>query len=104
MLRRDDLGKLVPGAKADLCAVDVTKPHGGVGALPPEPLHHLLYANGRNVRHVMTNGRLQVQFGKLVVADEKRVLAEGGEASRKIWELLEVEKWFQTAPPPNSRG
>lgn len=104
MLRRDDLGKLVPGAKADLCAVDVTKPHGGVGALPPEPLHHLLYANGRNVRHVMTNGRLQVQFGKLVVADENRVLAEGGEASRKIWELLEVEKWFQTAPPPNSRG
>ncbi len=104
MLRRDDLGRLAPGAKADLCAVDVTKPHGGVGALPPEPLHHLLYANGRNVRHVMTNGRLQVHAGKLMVADESRVVAEGGEVSRRIWDLLEEENWFDAPPPPNSRG
>lgn len=104
MLRRDDLGRLMPGAKADLCAVDVTKPLGGVGALPPEPLHHLLYSSGRNVRHVMTNGRLQVLRGRLVVADEERVVADGGRVSEQIWNLLERQNWFESAPPPNSRG
>lgn len=104
MLRRDDLGRLAVGAKADLCAIDVTKPLGGVGALPPEPLHHLLYSNGRNVRHVMTNGRFQVLAGKLVIADEDRVVADGGKVSQKIWEFLENEKWFETEPPKNSRA
>ena len=104
MLRRDDLGRLAPGAKADLCAVDVTKPLGGVGALPPEPLHHLLYSSGRNVRHVMTNGRFQVLRGSLVVADEERVVADGGRVSEQIWKLLESQNWFESAPPSNSRG
>lgn len=104
MLRRDDLGKLSPGAKADLCAIDVTKPLSGVGALPPEPLHHLLYSNGRNVRHVMTNGRLQVLNGRLIVADEDRVVADGGEVAKQIWTYLENDKWFDSAPPINSRG
>lgn len=104
MLRRDDLGRLAVGAKADVCAIDVTRPLGGVGALPPEPLHHLLYSSGRNVRHVMTNGRLQVFGGKLVVADEDRVVADGGKVSQKIWRFLEGERWFDKAPPPNSRG
>ncbi|CAM5440176.1 cytosine/adenosine deaminase-related metal-dependent hydrolase [Aquamicrobium terrae] len=104
MLRRKDLGRLAPGAKADLCAVDVTTPLGGVGALPPEPLHHLLYSSGRNVRHVMTNGRFQVLGGKLAVADEGRVVAEGGKVSERIWKLLESENWFDAPPPANSRG
>lgn len=104
MLRRDDLGRLAPGAKADLTAVDVTKPLGGVGALPPEPLHHLLYSSGRNVRHVMTNGRFQVLRGSLIMADEDRVVADGGRVSQRIWQLLEDQKWFDAVPPPNSRG
>ncbi|MCB1484901.1 MAG: amidohydrolase family protein [Hyphomicrobiaceae bacterium] len=104
MLRRDDLGRLAPGAKADLCTVDVTKPLGGVGALPPEPLHHLLYSSGRNVRDVMINGRFKVQNGNLMVANEDRVVAEGGEAAKKIWAALEKEDWFNAPPPPNSRG
>ncbi len=104
MLRRDDLGRLAVGAKADLCAVDVTRPLGGVGALPPEPLHHLLYSSGRNVRHVMTNGRFQVLRGKLVVADEDRVVAEGGKVSQRIWQFLENENWFEAEPPKNSRA
>lgn len=104
MLRRDDLGKLAPGAKADLCAIDVTKPLSGVGALPPDPLHHLLYSSGRNVRHVMTNGRLQVLNGRLIVADEDRVVADGGEVAKQIWNYLEKAKWFDSAPPTNSRG
>lgn len=104
MLRRDDLGRLAPGTKADLCAIDVTKPLGGVGSLPPEPLHHLLYSSGRNVRHVMTNGSLQVLNARLIVADEDRVVGDGGKVAKKIWKHLEDANWFQTAPPANSRG
>lgn len=104
MLRRDDLGKLAPGAKADICAIDVSRPLGGVGALPPEPLHHLLYSSGRNVRHVMTNGNLQVLNGRLIVADEDRVVRDGGEVAKQIWKYLDDANWFQSAPPANSRG
>src|SRR5690606_23537709 len=96
MLRREDLGRLTPGARADITAIDVTAPLSGLGALPPEPLHHLLYSNGRHVRHVMTNGRRQVLNGRLIVADEGRVVREGGEISKLIWQRLEERKWFDS--------
>ena len=57
-LGRDDLGRIAAGACADLCAIDVGGWFTGSGALPPEPLTNLLYANGLAVRHVMTDGQL----------------------------------------------
>lgn len=104
MLRRDDLGRLAPGTRADICAIDVTAPLSGLGALPPEPLHHLLYSNGRHVRHVMTNGRMQVMNGRLIVADEGQIIQEGGEIAKQIWRRLDERNWFDSVPPVNSRG
>ena len=48
-LGRDDLGRIAPGAFADFTTVDLTGFLVGGGALPPEPLHNLLYANGLSV-------------------------------------------------------
>lgn len=93
-LRRPDLGRLRAGARADLTMVDVSGLLVGAGALPPEPLHHLLYANGTAVRHVMTDGRLQVFDGRLV-ADEAAVLDAGGRAVQTVWQQLEREGWFR---------
>ena len=93
-LRRPDLGRIKPGAKADLCSIDVSGYLVGAGALPPEPLNNLLYANGKSVRHVMTDGVFQVYEGALVADDGAAVAEAGGAAVQKIWDLLADENWF----------
>lgn len=93
-LQRDDLGRIAPAAQADLTAIDVSGPLVGSGALPPEPLNNLLYANGRMVRTVMTAGRLQVRDGVFVAADAQQLLAEGGAVTRNLWARLADEGWF----------
>ena len=93
-LGRDDLGRIAPGAKADVCTVDVTGFLSGTGAVPPEPLNNLLYAHGLSVRHVMTDGRFQVFDGRFVADDEGQVQQRGGEVVKKIWAQLQSEKWF----------
>ena len=86
------------GAKADIVAIDVSGPLVGSGALPPEPLNNLLYANGMMVRHVITDGLVQVFDGHLVVDDESRVVAEGGLVMAAIYEQLQSEGWFTPLP------
>ena len=94
-LQRDDLGRIAPAAQADLVSIDVSGPLVGSGALPPEPLNNLLYANGRMVRTVMTAGRLQVRDGVFVAADAERLLADGGAVARNLWSRLADEGWFR---------
>ena len=93
-LKRPDLGRLAEGAKADLVAIDVSNFLVGGGALPPEPLNNLLYASGRDVHSVMTDGRLMVHEGRLLVDDPERVSRRGGEVLSKIWRQLKSEGWF----------
>jgi len=95
-LGRDDLGRIRVGAKADLITVDVSAMLTGSGAPPPEPLNNLLYSNGQHVRHVMTDGRLQIHNGHLVIDDEHQVIKRGAQAVSKIWDQLDAEQWFQT--------
>jgi len=93
-LRRNDLGVIKPGARADLASVDVSGLLVGAGALPPEPLNNLLFANGRMVRTVMTDGRLQVHDFTFVADDETEVLAAGGAVVEKVWAQLADEGWY----------
>ena len=66
----------------------------GSGALPPEPLNNLLYANGRMIRTVMTDGRLQVHDFSFVADSEDDVLAAGGAVVQKVWAQLSDEGWY----------
>lgn len=103
-LHRDDLGRIQVGAKADITCIDISSMLTGLGALPPDPLNNLLYANGNSVRHVITEGRMQVRDGRLVVADHDKVQARGGAIHQKMWDALDSEGWFDKAPPVDSRG
>ena len=94
-LGRADLGRIRPGAKADLITVEVTGYLVGTGAMPPEPMSNLMDAHDKSVRHVMTDGVFQVWDGALVVDDADRVSAEGGAALRRIWDMLDAEDRFK---------
>lgn len=103
-LRRPDLGRIAPGAKADLVAIDVSGPLVGTGSLPPDPLNNLLYANGLSVRHAMCDGRFTVRDGALAVDDEARVVRAGAALAERMWARLRADGWFEAPPPANSRG
>ncbi len=66
-LRRDDIGRLKPGAKADMVLVDLKNQ-----AMRPmrEPLRSLMYvAAERAVQDVYVDGQLVVQNGKCLTID-----------------------------------
>lgn len=100
-LKRPDLGRLKVGAQADITTVDVSGLIAGSGAVGPEPANNLLYCNGRMVRHVMTQGRIQVFGGRLMVDDQAKVIAAGARVIKKIWAQLEKDGFFN---PPAARA
>lgn len=97
-LGRTDIGRIAVGAKADLVSVDVSGLLVGTGAVPPEPLNNLLYANGTAARHVMTDGHLQVFHGEVVAADLDQVTRRAGSAVQTLWEALRAEGFFTPTP------
>jgi cytosine/adenosine deaminase-related metal-dependent hydrolase len=94
-LRRDDLGRIDPGARADLVGIDVTGPLTGSGALPPAPLNNLLYAHGASVRLVVTDGRVQVLDGVFLPRDLAELSAAGGKVVAELWRQLDAEGFFE---------
>jgi cytosine/adenosine deaminase-related metal-dependent hydrolase len=95
-LGRKDLGRIVAGARADLSCIDISGPLVGVGALPPEPLYHLLYANGTAVRHVMTDGQWQVFDGEMVVQGYAELRQRAVAAVTDLWQLLRSDGFFDS--------
>jgi cytosine/adenosine deaminase-related metal-dependent hydrolase len=72
--RAGELGTLEVGAAADLCCWDVT---GVADAGVADPVAGLVWANpGRRPRHVVVAGRVVVQDGVLVAADQRDVAAD----------------------------
>jgi 8-oxoguanine deaminase len=72
-LGRDDLGRLEPGATADLCCWDIS---GVADAGVADPLAGLLWASpGRRPRHVVVAGEVVVRDGHLVAEDEHVIAA-----------------------------
>ena len=68
-LGRDDLGRLAPGARADLVVVDLANPSMGQVIDPIQTL--LLNASGREVRTVVINGRFVMEDGVISGVDDR---------------------------------
>jgi 5-methylthioadenosine/S-adenosylhomocysteine deaminase len=74
ILGLEGCGKLMPGFKADLIALDFDQPH-----LVPcfSAVSHLVNcARGADVRFVMTNGRILLEKGELTGLDEEKIRFE----------------------------
>ena len=86
-LKRDDLGRIVPGARADLTAIDLSKPRFRPQS---DPLRSLVWrASAADVSMTMVDGRLLVESGRYLLADEQAIAEAGAAAIEKIWSTPE---------------
>jgi 5-methylthioadenosine/S-adenosylhomocysteine deaminase len=81
-LHRPDLGRLAPGAAADLAVVDFRRPH-----LVPchDAVSHLVYAaGGADVSATVVGGRVLMQDGRLETLDLQRILGDAQELAEAL--------------------
>jgi 5-methylthioadenosine/S-adenosylhomocysteine deaminase len=90
-LGRDDLGRLAPGAKADIVLIDFNSL--AIGPVPDaiRALVHL--ATGDMVDTVIVDGRLLMRGKRLLVCDEAEVLAAARRSSRRVWGSYHEYDW-----------
>ena len=88
VINRPDLGRIEPGATADLTVVDMTHPQ-----LHPlaDPLRGLIALGNRaDIAQVFVDGQLLVNGGRMVGTDESAISQAGTAAIERIWELPEA--------------
>jgi 5-methylthioadenosine/S-adenosylhomocysteine deaminase len=81
----DEIGSLVVGKKADVTLVDLRR----AWCQPlrvPNLIANLVYnANGSDVSHVLVDGELLVDDGRLVRFDESELFAEAQAVAEHVW-------------------
>lgn len=94
-LGRADLGRLSPGARADLLVYDLWKPH-----LQPvrDPIKNLVWkGNAGDLALVMIHGEPIVRDGRHLKADEAAIMRTAAVAARKIWNIAEERQILPAA-------
>lgn len=81
-LGRDDLGRLAPGARADIVCVDLSRYHYGPVVDPVRSL--VAFGKGQDVDSVYVDGRLVVDGGSVLNADEEELKAAAPEILRDL--------------------
>ena len=105
MLKRDDLGRLAAGAKADLLVWDL---HGLSTAPCRDPIRTLVYAAEReDLRGVMVDGRWLMRDGVVLTADEAAARVGLAVAAERVWSAVGPGDWANRAidalSPPSLR-
>lgn len=90
-LRRTDLGRLAPGAKADIVIINLDHLGAGVYADPIKAL--VDGASGRDVDTVIVDGKVLVQGGRTTRVDEDEVYAKARRATEHAWGLVPGWRW-----------
>lgn len=83
-LGRPDLGRIAPGAKADLVIVD---PRALAFGINPDPIRALVHlATPDMIDTVIVAGRALVEGKRLLVADEDEILDAAQRSSHAVWQ------------------
>src|SRR5262249_48876721 len=90
-LGRDDLGRLCPGAKADVVVVDLGKIRIGPYRDPIRALVQCGTAD--DGEHVLGDGRVVVEGGRVVGVDERRLLADAQHEAERLWSSVAEWHW-----------
>ncbi|MGH7393123.1 MAG: amidohydrolase family protein, partial [Candidatus Rokuibacteriota bacterium] len=90
-LGRDDLGRIAPGARADL----VLWKTASWGMTPlRDPVKNIVYnATAEDVDRVWVDGRLVVDGGRVLAADERAILAALQAAGERMWPRMKDGDW-----------
>ena len=89
VLGRPDLGRIRPGAKADVVVVDLKAAHFQPVA---DPLTAFVwYGSGADVSHVIIDGSLVVRDREFVLGDEDAIIEAGSAAVYKVWAAAKAE-------------
>ncbi len=101
-LGRDDLGRLAPGAKADVIVVDLLQMHYGAVHDPIKALVEL--GSGRDVETVIVDGEVLVEGGRAMRVDERALLAAVQAEGERLWKAVPGWHWSgktldEIAPP-----
>ncbi len=85
-----ELGRIQPGAKADLVVIDYLPPT----PLTPENLFgHLLFGiSNARVDSLIVNGLYVVRDGEMVTVDEQAIRERASRQARKLWQRFEALK------------
>ena len=90
-LGRDDLGRLAPGAKADIVLVDLSGFHFGA---VHDPIKSLVeYGSGADIDTVIVDGRPLIEARQALTVDEGRLLAQVQESGERTWDGLRQWHW-----------
>ena len=90
-LRRDDLGRLAPGAKADIVVVDMRSFRIGPYRDPIKALVQCGTAD--DVDRVIVDGRTVVEDGRVVGLDEAALLAAAQAEADRLWATVPEWHW-----------
>src|SRR6266705_550524 len=90
-LARTDLGRLAPGAKADLLLINLDHLGAPVYADPIKAL--VDGASGRDVDTVMVDGKVLVQGGRTTRVNEDEVYAKARQATEQYWRHVDGWRW-----------
>ena len=94
-LGRDDIGRLAPGAKADIIIVDFTRQH--IGPVD-DPIKTLVYvANGTDVETVIVDGEVVIENGRAPGMDEAGLIA--GAKAAHLWQRDQFVAQHPTGRP-----
>jgi 5-methylthioadenosine/S-adenosylhomocysteine deaminase len=90
-LGRDDLGRIAPGARADLVLWK-----GRSWGMTPlrDPVKNLVYnATAEDVDRVYVNGRVVVDGGRVLAADERAILDALQAGGERMWPRMREFDW-----------
>jgi len=91
MRLHEKIGRLAPGAYADVVLLNLQRPH-----IAPvhSPASALVYnANGNDVDTVIVNGKIVVRNGKLMTINEERLIADCQRAAEKMADRAGIQSW-----------
>jgi len=90
-LGRDDLGRLAPGAKADLLIINLTGTHFGAVR---DPIKSLVDGGSQqDIETIIVDGRTLLENRRSLVVDEEALLQDVQRSGEMTWEDMPKRHW-----------